>query len=176
LKSSLIQSSRVKTGIFRGEDMGSDSSFQQILSDLLLKNEKSSNEALAQAQINRKIEIKSPSENWWHSVPEMNQKRVFTSSSHVHRFTNPAVFKKQELWKPIGLPPEITQAFLFFHEFGATGLTDKSSPMHLKKAYRRLAKALHPDLRQESDTAPFRELQKHYSTLERFISAQAFGT
>lgn len=88
------------------------------------------------------------------------------------------------LWSPSQLgasvSPQIVEAFRFFHDNGATQLTDKSSPVELKRAFRKVAKKLHPDrhaqageLTQRRMGVEFRKLQEHFSALSGFLGKAA---
>lgn len=87
--------------------------------------------------------------------------------------------KETSRWKPTGLNEKLTEAFEFFHNNGEVYLTDKSNLTSLKRAFRRLAKKLHPDrvahqseFVQKSYSDNFLKLHKHFKELESFLSSK----
>lgn len=156
--------------------MSTEQNFQQILTEMLESHAKPPTHSAFETQNTTKNQSAKVLENWWHSVSEMNKRHVFHSKKQVEHFQNTDSKETKPSWKPVGLPPEVAKAFVFFHENGWSKLTSKSSMNFLKKGYRKIALTLHPDRRSDSETAPFRELQRHYSVLKAFIGDQSCGT
>lgn len=113
---------------------------------------------------------------WWHRVPETEKKSSTRPSKTDFRHPYATISSTSTKWKPQNLPLDVTEAYLFFHRNDFEMLTDKSPTHAVRKAYRLLAKRLHPDLGAQNETAPFRELQRHYQTLLKFTADRSFGT
>lgn len=166
-----------------GQNDTSNQSFESILREKLGKASSFNEQHHEFSSINNDQSGVFSSESLWEKLADLGlskttikptTKSTFAYSKETAKKTQKTIVaEKKFLWRPIGLPADITAAFEFFIEHGAQ-VTDKSSAQELKRAYRRLAKTLHPDafaqaseLDQQRQAKLFRELKLHYLVLSK---------
>lgn len=149
-------------------------SFEEILREKMTEKESNShNERHAFSHT-------APRETAWnlYEIPRFSFNQP-NAKSYRLKNENPKS-QPEVLWTPENLPEEIAAAYRFFHQHGENKLTDNSSPMALKRAFRRLARDLHPDrfathgeLVQKQKAVLFRELRHQYEIILDFIEQKA---